>query len=231
MPRFGMMVCVNATTGNITYTLNGGLYPIAGANGYVLAVGIYDEQLYCIGKGQTTTSTGIQNDVVTNGATALIKGNVLDQSPASIGTPAVSDSSMSEQMDFLHMQNATLLNNPPKEVGVPVTLTATDPNGNPITIGTTTTDSAGNYAINFVPDKVGIYTITATFAGTDGYFTSNSETALSVTAAVSTVAPTTSSIGIGTTSTDSLMTVLIAGIIAIIIAIVLVGLFLVKRKA
>jgi hypothetical protein len=171
----------------------------------------------------------VQNDVVTNGATALIKGNVFDQSPISIGTPAVSDSSMSEQMDYLHMQNATLLNNPPKEVGVPVTLTATDPNGNPITIGTTTTDSAGNYAINFVPDKVGIYKITATFAGTDGYFTSNSETALSVTALAST-APTQSSIAVGTT-TDSLMIVLIAGIIAIIIAIVLVGLVLIKRKA
>ena len=45
------------------------------------------------------------------------------------------------------MQNATLLNNPPKEQGVPVTLTAVDPNNNTVTIGTTTTDSAGNYVL------------------------------------------------------------------------------------
>jgi hypothetical protein len=53
-------------------------------------------------------------------------------------------------MDYPHMQNTTLLNNPPKELGVTVTLTAVDPNSNAITIGSTTTDSAGNYVLNFV---------------------------------------------------------------------------------
>jgi hypothetical protein len=188
VPRFAMMTCVNATTGDIIYTLNGGIAPAAAANGYVLGSGIFDGNLYGVGKGQTSTTVTIQNDVATNHATVLIKGNVLDQSPASLGTPAVADSAMSEWMDYLHMQNSTLLNNPPKEAGVPVTLTAVDPTGDEITIGTTTTDSAGNYGINFVPTMEGMYTIKVSFAGTNSYWPSSSETKLSVTEASATSA-------------------------------------------
>jgi len=180
MPRFSTLVCVNATTGDITWNLNGGIFPSAAANGYVLGFGQYDGNLYCLGKGQTSTSVTIQNDVVANHATVLIKGNVLDQSPAQAGTPAVADASMSEWMDYLHMQNSTLLNNPPQTTGVPVTLTAVDPNGNTITIGTTTTDSAGNYGIDFEPEITGMYTITASFEGSDSYWPSTSGTKLSV---------------------------------------------------
>jgi len=40
IPRFAMMTCTNATTGDITWTLNGGVFPVAAADGYVLGVGI-----------------------------------------------------------------------------------------------------------------------------------------------------------------------------------------------
>ena len=40
------------------------------------------------------------------------------------GVPAISDANMSVWMDYLYMQNATLLNSPPDCIGVPVTLTA-----------------------------------------------------------------------------------------------------------
>ncbi|MGD6810133.1 MAG: PQQ-binding-like beta-propeller repeat protein [Candidatus Bathyarchaeia archaeon] len=224
MPRFGMMLCVNATTGDTTYTLNGGLYPIAAANGYVMAVGLYDEKLYCIGKGQTSTSVVIQNDVIANGATALIKGNVLDQSPAQSGTSVVADSSMSEWMDYLNMQNSTLLNNPPQPTGVPVTLTAVDPNGNTITVGTTTTDSEGNYAINFTPETTGIYTIKATFDGTGSYWPSNAGTQLSVVAASETTPNT-----ITQTTVDN--TMLLYGImVLVVVAIILAALALIRKK-
>ena len=82
------------------------------------------------------------NKVIAKGATVQIQGNVLDQSPAQPGTPAVSDSSMSEQMDYLHMQNATLLNSGYTPTGVQVTLTAVDPNNNTEIIGTSTTNAA-----------------------------------------------------------------------------------------
>ncbi len=51
MPRLGMMVCIDAATGDLKYTLNGGIYPMAAANGYVIADGMYDEIIYCVGKG------------------------------------------------------------------------------------------------------------------------------------------------------------------------------------
>jgi hypothetical protein len=223
VPRFAMLVCVNATTGDIIYRLNGGVAPLAAANGYVMGYGIYDGNYYCIGKGQTSTSVSIQNNVVTNHATALITGNVLDQSPAQAGTPAVADSSMSEWMDYIHMQNATLLNNPPQATGVLVTLTAVDPNGNTITIGATTTDSEGNFAVNFVPENTGMYTIKASFGGTNAYYSSHSVAHLSVIAAPETT-PTSSPIA---NPPYELYT--IGSAIAVIVAIVVAVLLLRKR--
>ncbi len=131
---------------------------------------------------------------------------------------------MSEWMDYLHMQNATLLNNPPKEPGVPVTLTAIDSDNNVITIGTATTDSAGNYGINFVPDKTGIYTITAAFEGTNSYWPSSSETKLSVTAS-----ETTSPTQPQQTIPDYTTTIIGTGI-AVIIAVAIAVVLLYRKK-
>ena len=183
IPRFAMLVCVNATTGATTFTLNGGIYPFAAADGYVVGWSEFDGNYYCLGKGQTSTAVSVSNKVIAKGATVQIQGNVLDQSPAQPGTPAVSDSSMSEQMDYLHMQNATLLNSGYSPTGVQVTLTALDPNNNTENIGTTTTDAAGNYVIDWTPPITGIYHITATFAGSGSYWPSTAQTGLTVTAA------------------------------------------------
>ena len=135
VPRFAMLVCINATTGSITYALNGGVAPNAAANGYLLGSGVFDGNLYCLGKGPTSTTIAAQQQV---GGSVLIQGSITDTSPASSdatlkviypnGVPAVSDANMSTWMDYLHMQNSTLLNNPPQCTGVPVTLTAVDPN-------------------------------------------------------------------------------------------------------
>ena len=125
---------------------------------------------------------------------------------------------MSEWMDYLNMQNATLQNSPPTPQGVPVTLTAVDPNNNTITIGTTTTNGAGNYAYKFVPNTTGIYTIIATFAGTNSYWPSTAQTSLLITAAAaatSTSTTTTTSSGV---STNTVVISVIAIIIVIIIA-------------
>jgi hypothetical protein len=121
-----------------------------------------------------------------------------------------------------------LLNNPPKESGVPVTLTAVDPNGNALTIGSTTTDSAGNYALNFVPDKTGIYTITATFAGTDSYWPSTSETTLSVTSPAAT--PSTTSAPANLATTSDIMTYIVAVGIAIILAVAIATILILRKK-
>lgn len=191
IPRFSILHCIDASTGEAVFTLNGGINPTAAVGGCLFGLSRYDGTYYCIGKGETSTSVAIQDDVVTNQETVLIKGTVLDESPAQAGTPAVSDSSMSEWMDYLHMQNSTLLNNPPTPEGVEVQLTAIDPNNNLITIGTTTTQASGNFYFEWnVPSEItGIYKITATFAGSDSYWPSDSETAVIVTQAPSPATP------------------------------------------
>jgi hypothetical protein len=218
IPRFSELVCINATTGQTEFTLNGGIEPVAIANGYLMGVGMFDGNYYCIGKGQTSTSVSVQNNVITQGGNVLIEGNVLDQSPASPDTPVVSDASMSEWMDYLHMQNATLLNSPPSPLGVQVTLTAVDPNMNCITIGTTTTDSTGNFYVNWTPQIEGQYTITAAFTGSNSYWPSTSETGIVVNAA-----PTSTSTTSTITSSGVSATTLYTAVAAIIVAIIIVG--------
>ena len=224
VPRFAMLVCINATTGDIIYTLNGGVCPAAAANGYVIGSSIFDGNLYCIGKGPTSTTVTAQQQV---GGSVLIQGSVLDKSPASSsatltamfanGVPAISDADMSVWMDYLHMQNSTLLNNPPNCIGVPVTLTAVDPNGNSINIGTATSDGDGHFAYQWTPTTAGLYKVYATFAGSNSYFSSYAETSATV-ASASSSSPAPTSGTQSTVSNSDIVTYLAIGVVAIIIA-------------
>jgi hypothetical protein len=234
--RFGMVVCINATTGENTWTLNGALRPSSAANGYVIATGDNDGNMYCIGKGPTSTTLTAQQQVT---GSVLIQGSVLDTSPASSsadlttmfpnGVPAISDADMSEWMDYLHMQNATLLNAPPNCNGVPVTLAAMDPNGNTINIGTATSDGSGHFAYRWNPTTAGLYTVFATFAGTNSYFSSYGETSANVESAPSS-SPASTSTQL-TLSGSDMVTYFAISTIAIIIAIAIVGVLLLRRKA
>ena len=97
------------------------------------------------------------------------------------GVPAVSDASQSDWMAYVYMQKAK----PTNVIGVPVQLTATDPNGNSQSIGTAVSDDKGNYAIAWTPPVPGLYTVTATFAGSESYYTSVAGTAFAVSPAPS----------------------------------------------
>ena len=181
MPRFAMMTCVDATTGDILWTLNGGVIPTAASNGYVVGLGQLDGNLYCLGKGQTSTSVTAPDFVVPTERAMMIKGTVMDQSPAQPGTPAVSDADMSEWMDYLNMQNATLLNDPPTPDGVPVNLFVVKPDGTEEWITTVTSDSNGDYAHIYVPTTEGVYKVKAKFEGSESYWASSAETFFSAT--------------------------------------------------
>jgi hypothetical protein len=235
IPRQAMIVCVNATTGGITYTLNGGVFPEAAANGYVIGSSYFDGNIYCIGKGSTSTTVAAQQQM---GGSLLIQGSVLDASPVSSsatlkamcpnGVPAISDANMSAWMDYLHMQNATLLSDTPQFTGVQVTLTAVDPNGNTITMGTTTSDYKGNYGLQWTPSTPGIYHIYATFAGSTSYYTSSASTYATVASAIATVTPT-SATQPEVSNTDMVMYFVATGI-AIIIAIAIATFLILRRK-
>jgi len=235
IPRFAMLVCIDATNGDILYTLNGGIAPHAAVNGYLLGSGVFDGNMYCLGKGPTSTSVTIQNDVIANGETVLIKGSVLDMSPATQeygsqvrfpnGVPAVADADMSEWMDYLYMQNATLLNSPPAPNGVSVMLTAVGSNGDVIDIGTVTSNSGGMFKKTWTPSSEGEYTVYATFEGSESYFSSYAETGLSVGPATHA----TTNGGTEAEPVDTTMTIIGVGVVlAIIIAIV--GVLLYRKK-
>ncbi|MFB3888397.1 MAG: hypothetical protein ACE14S_02835 [Candidatus Bathyarchaeia archaeon] len=177
--RFNKMFCLNAYTGEELWNISGAVQPLSIADGYLLASNENDGFEYCFGKGQTSTTITVQNDIVTKGSTIMIKGAVMDKSPAQPDTPAISDADMTAWINYLHMQEplSTTI------TGVPVELYAIDPNGNKQEIGTVTSDMSGSYSKMWTPPIEGTYTIVAKFSGSDSYWSSSAETAIGVTAA------------------------------------------------
>jgi hypothetical protein len=184
----------------------------------------YDGQIYGFGMGPSKTVVTALNPVTTVGAPIVITGSVTDISPGASqeavaanfpnGLPCVSDASMTPFMEAVYEQQPM----PTNTTGVPVTINVLDSNNNYRTIGTTTTNSNGFFSFNWKPDIVGNYTVTATFAGTQSYYSSSAQTAFLATAPSATTAPTATPLS-GLASNNTLM----YGIVAIIIVIVIIG--------
>ena len=224
--RFTLLACFNETNGKMVWKLPIGVSPTAIADGYLLGTDVDNGIQYAIGKGKTQTSI----TATASGTGLLLQGSVLDMSPGKPNTPAVSEADMSEWMDYLYGQNATLLNNPPKPDGVKVRLSAVDANGSVTDIGTTTTDSSGQFSFKWTPPTTDAYKVTATFDGSESYWGSWAQTNLSFgEGELSTGASTSPTIS-SDSSTDTLMIVLVAGVVAIIVAIAVVGLLIIRRK-
>jgi subtilase family serine protease len=102
--------------------------------------------------------------------------------------------------------------------GVPITLSVIDANGNFRTIGTTTSDSTGNFKLACTPDITGDYTVIASFDGSKAYYGSHTQTSINVANAPSATA--TSGAPGGTSTVEQWF---IPGIIAVIIVIIIVG--------
>jgi outer membrane protein assembly factor BamB len=170
--------CLNATTGELIWSILA--FDVTSgpaiSDGYMMTLNAYDNQIYCFGKGQTATTVEAPDTVQPFGTAILIKGRVTDQSPGAMGTPAISDESMSPWMEYLYMQQPK----PTNATGVTVLLQTLDPNGNLYDIGTATSDADGLYSLLWDPPVPGKYTIIATFAGSESYWPSRSETALGI---------------------------------------------------
>jgi hypothetical protein len=78
---------------------------------------------------------------------------------------------------------------PTNATGVPVTLTAIDPNGNYVSIGQVTSDLTGTYGCTWTPQVPGTYQIIATFKGSNSYGSSFAQTYMGVSDAAPTAAP------------------------------------------
>jgi hypothetical protein len=173
--RGSYLRCINASNGaELWKVLHYGAVVIS--DGFLVGLNYYDNRIYCFGKGPSATTASVQNDVITQGNSVLIKGTVTDQSPGAKDTPAIADDSMQAWMEYLYEQQAM----PTNAKGVEVTLDAVDPNNNYIHIGTATSDTSGTYSYMFTPEVPGKYTIIATFAGSKSYWSSYAETAIGV---------------------------------------------------
>ncbi len=191
------------------------------ADGYMVTLNAYDNQIYCYGKGQTETTVSAPTTVQPSGSNILIQGTVIDQSPGAMGKPAISDADMGAWMEYVYMQQPK----PENAKGVPITLKAIDADGNTHSIGTVTSNQGGSYAAMWSPPTEGVYTIIATFEGTESYWPSQAETHVGV-SSTSTSPSTTSGFALPSTETA-----LILAAVAVIIAIVaIVVVFLRKQK-
>jgi hypothetical protein len=234
--RGALTRAINATNGKEIWTLPcyGSSWNIAIADGYTTMLNGYDMQVYTVGRGPSAATVQAPLTAITEGNNVVIQGTVMDVSAGTKqteqaadfpnGVPVASDASMSQWMGYVYQQQPE----PTNFTGVTVTLTAIDPNSNPITLGTATTDSNGMFHFTWTPPSVpGTYSITATFSGTNGYWGSNAETNMIVQNAPSaTAAPTATP----TSVANTYFVPAIAGLFVLIIIVAIVLALLMLRK-
>jgi hypothetical protein len=216
--------CLDLETGNeLWHISHWGTDGPALADGYLVDLNHYDLQVYCYGKGPSSTTVAASPKVSANGDSILVEGTVTDISPGTDqftqtarfphGVPAIADENMSAWMEYLYMQQPK----PQDATGVNVTISVFDPNNNVYDVGTTTSDASGNYKLMFTPPVPGEYTVIATFTGSKSYYGSTAETNIGVNPAPAATAPPTAP----PASMADLY--LVPGIVGIIIAIAIVG--------
>jgi hypothetical protein len=206
--------------------------PVAIADGYMTFLNAYDGRIYSLGKGPSQMTVTAPDTAAPLGTTVTIKGTVMDTAAGTKleeqaarfpnGVPAVSDESQSAWMEYVYMQQPR-----PNVVGVPITISVVDANGNYRDVGTTTSDADGFFAFNWKPDIEGQFTVYASFGGSQSYYPSHAVTAFNIEPAAATPAPTTPP-NFDSVTQSLTLTVAIAAI-AIIIAIAIVGLLVLRK--
>jgi outer membrane protein assembly factor BamB len=235
-----LLRAINATTGaeiwtipNFANQMHGG--NIAVASGILVTDNTYDQQIDAFGQGPSQLTVSAASPVATLGASVVIRGTVTDISAGTKqneqaadfpnGVPAVSDASQSQWMEYVYMQKPR----PTDATGVPVTISVVDANGNYREIGTVTSDSSGMFTLTWKPDITGSYTVIATFAGSQSYYGSSSETSFAVDPAAPTAAPTATTQSNLVNTTD-LMMYLVPSVIAVIIAIAIATVLIIRKR-
>ena len=148
------------------------------ANGYMVWYNCYDGQLYSFGKGPSATTVDASPEISVFGDKVMVKGTVMDIATGASqfnvgprfpnGLPAVSDESMTPWMEYVYEQKPR----PSDVVGVDVVLSVFDPNGNVYDVVTVTSNGEGKFAYAWDPLVPGMYTVYASFAGSESYWPS-----------------------------------------------------------
>ena len=189
---------INATDGTEIWTLSsyssggGGFFAYAFADGFETWFNGYDNQIYTVGRGPSTTTVTAPDLAAGYGQGVVIKGSVIDIAGGTTqdaqaakfpnGVPCAADSIMKEWMGYVYQQKPI----PTVFTGVPVSLYVTDSNGNYRQIGTTTTNSNGKYTFTWIPDIPGDFTVYAVFDGTNSYWPSSDTASFTVSDSVPT---------------------------------------------
>ncbi len=227
--RGAQQLALNTTTGELIWNIMG--FDVTNAativDGVVTVLNAYDNQLYSYAKGPTALTVSAPAVGVTTAKSITITGTIMDISAGAKqeaqaanfpnGLPCVSDESMRGWMEFVYMQQPR----PTDITGVPITIDVIDANGNYRTIGTTASDASGFYSFDWIPDIPGKYTVIATFAGSESYYSSYAHAAFTADEAPAATPQPTS---IPASVADMYI---LPGISAIVIAIVVVGLVLI----
>jgi hypothetical protein len=239
IPRGGPYICLNATTGDVIWRVNGmfrqtrwGGCGVIG-DSIIATMDTYDQRVYAIGKGPSATTVAASPKTSVRGSDVVVEGYVTDISPGTEdyaltarfpnGVPAVADENQSAWMLYVYKQ----FERPADVTGVKVTITVLDSNNNCYDVATATSDANGFYSAVFTPPVPGKYTIYANFAGSKAYYGSSSETAINVDEVPTpTAAPTPTPAPM----TDTYVLGIGAGAIIAIIAIGLVIILMLRKR-
>ena len=225
------MLAVNMTDGSLIWSeLGTYIRSTSIAYGIMLSLNAYDNQIYAFGKGPSQTTVSAPSVGVTTTTPITITGRVTDVAEGTKqhavaanypnGVPCVSDESQSNGWSIYTNNNH--LGKP----GVSVTINVLDSNSNSRPIGTTTT-SDGTFGFTWTPDIPGDFKIIANFEGSNAYYPSSATTYVHASDSL-TPAPTAKPQS-GLATTADLLTYMGAGVVAIIIAIAIVGLLILRK--
>jgi hypothetical protein len=182
----GLARAVNATDGTEIWTISSvtmefGQMSYAMADGFNTWFNGYDNQIYVVGRGPSTTSVSTPHSGLAWEQPLVITGSVMDISSGTTqdeqatrfpnGVPVASDASMTDWMGYIYQQKPQ----PSNYTGVTVVLSVIDSNGNYRQIGSAITDATGTYSYTWTPDIPGDFTVYANFEGTNGYWPSYAE--------------------------------------------------------
>ncbi len=177
------LLAINMTDGSLVWSeLGTYIRSVAIANGVLLSLNAYDNQIYAFGKGPTKITIDAPSVGVTTATPIRITGTITDVSAGVAqsevaknypnGLPCISDASQSKWMEHVY-QAQPLPNN---VTGVPITLSVVDQNGNYRTIGATVSSASGAFGYTWTPDIAGDYAIYASFEGSNSYWPTSAET-------------------------------------------------------
>jgi hypothetical protein len=229
-------LALNITDGSVVWSIDAFDVTSGPAivDGIMTTLNAYDNQIYAWGKGPTKLTVTAPVVGVSTATPITISGTVYDISAGTKqnavaanfpnGLPCVSDASMSSFMEAVYMQQQM----PTNITGVPITLSVLDANGNYRQIGMTTSDGAGTFAYTWTPDIHGDYTVTATFGGSESYYSSSAIAHFNASPAT---APPTQITTATQSMTDQYFIPAVAAIIVVIIIVgIALGILMVRKK-